>query len=86
MFQLWSAGNVRIQKLDLTILAMDAIELVDALKGDNRVSLASPYPSACSSIGVHLLGPLLSDWGHFLLVKARGRVVIVGLEVMGWVV
>jgi hypothetical protein len=38
IFQLWSAGNVRIQKLDLTIPAVDAVELVDALKEDSRVS------------------------------------------------
>jgi hypothetical protein len=37
MFQLWSAGNVRIQKLDLTIPAVDAVELVDALREDLRV-------------------------------------------------
>jgi hypothetical protein len=43
IFQLWSAGNVRIQKLDLTIPAVDAVELVDALKEDSRVS--SPHTS-----------------------------------------
>lgn len=43
MFQLWSAGNVRIQKLDLTIPAIDAVELVDALKGDIRVSPVQTY-------------------------------------------
>jgi len=37
IFQLWSAGNVRIQKLDLTIPAVDAVELVEALREDSRV-------------------------------------------------
>lgn len=38
MFQLWSAGNVRIHKLDLTIPAVDAVELVDAIREDIRVN------------------------------------------------
>lgn len=40
-FQLWSAGNVRIHKLDLTIPSVDAVELVEALRGDLRVGQAS---------------------------------------------
>jgi len=35
---LWSAGNVRLAKLDLTIPAREARDLIDAMRGDERVS------------------------------------------------
>jgi hypothetical protein len=37
-FHLWSAGNVRLNNLDLTIPAREAAELVKVMRGDERVS------------------------------------------------
>ncbi|RSH93096.1 hypothetical protein EHS25_007449 [Saitozyma podzolica] len=35
-FHLWSAGNVRLNNLDLTIPAREAAELVKVMRGDER--------------------------------------------------
>lgn len=37
-FHLWSAGNVRLNNLDLTIPAREAAELVKVMRDDERVS------------------------------------------------
>lgn len=34
---LWSAGNVRLGRMDLTIASHDAMDLIEALKVDDRV-------------------------------------------------
>jgi hypothetical protein len=47
---LWSAGNLRLATLDLTIPARDAQDLVHAMKGDQRVRPILSRPLSMPSI------------------------------------